>query len=92
MMVVSLRDAEGPRFGRPAQLFQDPYRRSSNISPDAHPYDMTDDGSRLVMIQHADQTALKPDLRVVIGWLDSLDLNCLDHCLPARPARAEDGR
>jgi hypothetical protein len=40
-----------------------------------HSYDVSDDGSRFVMIQNSDRTAANPDLRVVIGWRDSLGLD-----------------
>jgi Tol biopolymer transport system component len=74
MMVVPF-DLGSTTFGRPDELFDDPYLRSSNISPDVHSYDVSDDGSRFVMIQNSDRTAANPDLRVVIGWRDSLGLD-----------------
>ncbi len=74
MMVVPVKVDHGLVFDRPKPLFADPYLRSSNISPDVHAYDVTPDGSRFLMIQQDDQGALNPDLRVVIGWLDSLEL------------------
>jgi hypothetical protein len=75
MMVVPVRREDGGLgFGRPQQLFEDPYMRPSKISPDVHSYDAAPDGSRFLMVQRNDQGAANPDLRVVVGWLDSLDL------------------
>jgi len=75
MMAVSVRP-EGDRlvFGRPEALFDDLFMRPSKISPDLHSYDVAADGSRFVMIQPNNQGEANPDLRVVIGWLDSLEL------------------
>jgi Tol biopolymer transport system component len=75
MMAVRVgQDEGGLAFGRPQVLFDDPYMRPSKISPDVQSYDVAPDGSRFLMIQRNDQGAANPDLRVVIGWLDSLDL------------------
>jgi serine/threonine-protein kinase len=75
MMAVPVGHEDGRLgFGRPHQLFEDPYMRPSKISPDIHSYDVAPDGSRFLMIQRQDQGTAEPDLRVVIGWLDSLDL------------------
>ena len=75
MMAVSVR-TEGDRlvFGRPEALFDDPFMRPSKISPDLHSYDVAPDGSRFVMVQPNNQGEANPDLRVVIGWLDTLEL------------------
>ena len=75
MMAVTVQRDDGLIFGRPEPLFEDPYLRSSNISPDVHGYDVMPDGSRFLMIQQDDQGVLNFDLRVVVGWLDSLDLD-----------------
>ena len=74
MMAVSVQEKDGLVFGRPETLFADPYLRSSNISPDVHGYDVMPDGSRFLMIEQDIRGALNPDLRVVIGWLESLEL------------------
>ena len=75
MMAVSFKHDGGVIFGRPQPLFADPYLRSSNISPDVHGYDVMPDGSRFLLIQQDDQGVLNLDLRVVVGWLRSLDLD-----------------
>jgi Tol biopolymer transport system component len=75
MMAVPVRrDGDEVTFGRPEVLFEDPYMRPSKISPDVHSYDVAPDGSRFLMIQRNDQGAANPDLRVVVGWLESLNL------------------
>jgi Tol biopolymer transport system component len=76
MMAVSVRHDGGElTFGRPEALFDDPHMRPSKISPDVHSYDVASDGSRFLMIRPADQGAANPDLRVIIGWRDSLNLD-----------------
>jgi serine/threonine-protein kinase len=76
MMAVPVgQDDGGLAFGRPQTLFDDPYMRPSKISPDVHSYDVAPDGSRFLMIQRNDQGAANPELRAVIGWLDSLNLD-----------------
>ena len=74
MMAVSVNREDGSVFGRPRALFADPHLRSSNISPDVHGYDVAPDGSRFLMVQQDDAGVVNHDLRVVVGWLDSLDL------------------
>jgi Tol biopolymer transport system component len=74
MMVVSVTDDGDLVFGRPQPLFEDHYLRPSKISADVHSYDVSADGSRFLMIQRDDQGAVNADLKVVLGWLDSLDL------------------
>ena len=75
MMAVSVRQGDDLVFGRPVPLFDDAYLRPSKISPDVHSYDVSPDGSRFVMIERSDQGAANPDLKVIIGWLDSLELD-----------------
>ena len=74
MMAVSVSQGDDLIFGRPAPLFDDAYLRPSKISPDVHSYDVSPDGSRFVMVERSDQGAANPDLNVIIGWLDSLEL------------------
>jgi serine/threonine-protein kinase len=74
MMVVMVTDDGDLVFGRPQPLFEDHYLRPSKISADVHSYDVSADGSRFLMIQRDDQGAMNADLKVVLGWLDSLDL------------------
>ncbi len=74
MMVVSVAENDGLVFGRQQELFEDSFLRPSRISADVHSYDVSADGSRFLMIQRDDQGVANADLKVVIGWLDSLDL------------------
>jgi len=74
MEVPVQRDGDLLSFGRPQPLFEDSYMRPSKISPDVHSYDVAPDGSRFLMIQRNDQGVANPDLRVVVGWLDGLEL------------------
>ena len=75
MIAVSVTRNNGLSFGRPHPLFDDVFVGSSKISPDVHTYDVTPDGSRFVMIEYEDEGILNPDLRVAIGWRDSLKLD-----------------
>jgi hypothetical protein len=74
MMVVSVAENDGLVFGRQQELFEDSFLRPSRISADVHSYDVSADGSRFLMIQRDDQGVANADLKVVIGWLASLDL------------------
>jgi hypothetical protein len=73
-MAVPVRDDVGLVFGRPEALFDDPYLRPSLISDDVHSYDVSLDGSSFLMVQPDDEGLGNADLRVVIGWFDSLGL------------------
>ncbi len=74
MMAVPVREDVGLVFGRPEALFDDPYLRPSLISDDVHSYDVSRDGSSFLMVRPDDEGLGNADLRVVIGWFDSLGL------------------
>lgn len=75
MAVPVTADDGGLDIGRPERLFDDDFVQPSLTSPEVHTSDVTADGSRLVMIKAATTTEHDLDVRIVPGWVQSLDLD-----------------
>jgi serine/threonine-protein kinase len=70
---VAVTSGDELEVGEPVTLFKDVFVGPSPVSPDVHSYDVSADGSALLVVRRLASEESNSDLRIVVGWADHLD-------------------
>jgi serine/threonine-protein kinase len=72
LMAAAVSEADGRlRVGSPTALFEDPFERSTGVTPDQPFYDVSPDGTRFAMIRPDPSSNDQRPLRIVIDWFEA---------------------
>jgi hypothetical protein len=70
---VAVTAGDELEVGEPVTLFKDAFVGPSPVSPDVHSYDVSADGSALLVVRRLASEESNSDLRIVVGWADHLE-------------------